>query len=339
MTPDKTPHDRTQQEFIEELRAKLVKLLRIFEIGMTVCISVIIVLLIIIMILGTRLYRIQGAADKSDTNVSTGNDVLNSANGLDASSGSDAANGSDNQNASMVSNVSGSLNDIAGKDGQNSQASGTAGTALDSDNRIRVYLTFDDGPSSNTDEILDILKKYNVKGTFFVVGKKGAENEKLYRRIVAEGSTLGMHSYSHDYEQIYSSLDAFQTDLHKIQNYLYDVTGVWTTYYRFPGGSSNTASKTDMTELEAYLGRENITYFDWNIYGGDNVSSASILRNIENSADGNSENMILLHDASDKDATVRALPHIIEYYQAEPDKYQIVPVTEDTVPVQHRQNQ
>lgn len=204
-------------------------------------------------------------------------------------------------------------------------------------NGIRyVYLTFDDGPSPRTAEILDILASYDVKATFFVCGKSGYDD--IYKRIVDEGHTIGMHSYSHDYKVLYESLDSFQTDLHKIQNYIFDITGVWTTYYRFPGGSSNTASQVPMSDLIGYLDRNNITYFDWNVYGGDNIASSIIVSNVTANITEHENCMILLHDAADKEETVEALPEIIEYIQSLPNTV-IVPVTEDTVPVQHSKNQ
>jgi peptidoglycan/xylan/chitin deacetylase (PgdA/CDA1 family) len=206
-----------------------------------------------------------------------------------------------------------------------------------SNNGIRyVYLTFDDGPSPRTAEILDILASYDVKATFFVCGKSGYDD--MYKRIVDEGHTIGMHSYSHDYKVLYESLDSFQTDLHKIQNYIFDITGVWTTYYRFPGGSSNTASQVPMSDLIGYLDRNNITYFDWNVYGGDNIASSIIVSNVTANITEHENCMILLHDAADKEETVEALPEIIEYIQSLPNTV-IVPVTEDTVPVQHSKNQ
>ncbi|SHI58189.1 Polysaccharide deacetylase [Butyrivibrio fibrisolvens DSM 3071] len=206
-----------------------------------------------------------------------------------------------------------------------------------SSNGIRyVYLTFDDGPSPRTAEILDILASYDVKATFFVCGKSGYDD--MYKRIVDEGHTIGMHSYSHDYKVLYESLDSFQTDLHKIQNYIFDITGVWTTYYRFPGGSSNTASQVPMSDLIGYLDRNNITYFDWNVYGGDNIASSIIVSNVTANITEHENCMILLHDAADKEETVEALPEIIEYIQSLPNTV-IVPVTEDTVPVQHSKNQ
>ena len=102
----------------------------------------------------------------------------------------------------------------------------------------KVYLTFDDGPGPNTKKILDILKKNDIKATFFVTGKTDDFSKEIYKRIIDEGHTLGMHSYSHVYEEIYASEKAFTQDLDKIYEYLHDVTGVYPKFYRFPGGSS-----------------------------------------------------------------------------------------------------
>lgn len=206
------------------------------------------------------------------------------------------------------------------------------------DEKKKVYLTFDDGPSTHTADILDICKSYNVRVTFFVVGKTGSENEALYRRIVEEGHTLGMHSYSHKYNEIYESKDAFGTDLAKLQEYLYDITGTWSRIYRFPGGSSNTVSTVPMQELISYLEEMDITYYDWNISCGDAASKGLDARQIadnviEHVAEHNSS-MVLLHDAKDKTATVEALPLIIEALQAM-DDVEIVPITADTDKIQH----
>ena len=125
----------------------------------------------------------------------------------------------------------------------------------------KVYLTFDDGPSANTDQILDILDEYGVKATFFVVGKEGYNDQ--YRRIVEEGHTLGMHSYSHVYRDIYESVEAYGQDLEKLHTYLYELTGVDSRIVRLPGGSSNTVSKDKIQDIIAYLGQQGMTYYDW----------------------------------------------------------------------------
>lgn len=202
----------------------------------------------------------------------------------------------------------------------------------------KVYLTFDDGPSSNTDQILDILKDYDVKATFFVVGKTDERSVKAYQRIVEEGHTLAMHSYSHRYDEIYESKEAFARDLNSLQEYLYETTGVWPRIYRFPGGSSNTVSKVDMQELIEYLTDIGITYFDWNVASGDAVSrtlpAETIVNNCLSGIEKQKESVILMHDASNKGTTIEALPQIIEAIHEQGDA-ELLPITDETVPVQH----
>lgn len=205
-------------------------------------------------------------------------------------------------------------------------------------NGKKVYLTFDDGPSSNTDQILDILKDYDVKATFFVVGKTDERSVKAYQRIIEEGHTLAMHSYSHRYDEIYESKEAFARDLNSLQEYLYETTGVWPRIYRFPGGSSNTVSKVDMQELIEYLTDIGITYFDWNVASGDAVSrtlpAETIVNNCLSGIEKQKESVILMHDASNKGTTIEALPRIIEAIQEQEDA-ELLPITDETVPVQH----
>ena len=203
----------------------------------------------------------------------------------------------------------------------------------------RIYLTFDDGPSRNTDKILDILKEHDVKATFFVVGKTDEESVRAYQRIVAEGHTLAMHSYSHKYSEIYASKESFEQDLRQLQEYLYQITGVWPRFYRFPGGSSNTVSKVDMQELIEYLNESGITYFDWNIASGDAISGQlgkdTIVNNCIGGIKAKQECMILMHDASDKNSTVEALSLLIEQVRSSENAV-FLPITDETTTVQHR---
>ncbi|MDE7321520.1 MAG: polysaccharide deacetylase [Lachnospiraceae bacterium] len=200
----------------------------------------------------------------------------------------------------------------------------------------RVYFTFDDGPSANTDRILDILDQYGVKATFFVVGKE--KYPEQYKRIVADGHTLGMHSYSHKYNEIYDSLDAYKHDLTQLHDFLYELTGVDCSIVRFPGGSSNTISKVDMWELIDYLDEEGMVYFDWNVSSGDAaggyINASQIARNVLDNVSKYNNSVILFHDAAGKDSTVDALPAIIEAI-LESDDTVILPISEDTVRVQH----
>lgn len=200
----------------------------------------------------------------------------------------------------------------------------------------RVYLTFDDGPGPNTDKILDILGQYGVKATFFVVGKEGYAEQ--YRRIVEEGHTLGMHSYSHKYSEIYASVDAYKDDLNRLHDFLYELTGEDCNIVRFPGGSSNTISEVDMRELISYLNEENMVYYDWNISSGDATGNGQnaeqIAGNVLDSIEKYNNAMILFHDAAGKDATVEALPVIIEKILESSDTV-ILPISSDTVKIQH----
>ncbi len=204
----------------------------------------------------------------------------------------------------------------------------------------KVYLTFDDGPSANTDQILDILDEYGVKATFFVVGKEGYNDQ--YRRIVEEGHTLGMHSYSHVYRDIYESVEAYGQDLEKLHTYLYELTGVDSRIVRLPGGSSNTVSKDKIQDIIAYLGQQGMTYYDWNVSSGDAasgyVSAQQIADNVLNHVSEHHTSIVLMHDASGKNTTVEALPIILEKI-LESDNMVLLPITEDTVPIQHVQAQ
>lgn len=203
----------------------------------------------------------------------------------------------------------------------------------------KIYLTFDDGPSIYTGELLDILEEYDVKATFFVTGKGKENYGDIYRRIVEEGHTLGMHSYSHVYADIYASPENFEEDLETLQDFLYEETGQRSRFYRFPGGSSNRVSGTDIKELAACLEARDITYFDWNISAGDAtggyVSSDEIVNRVMSQIPNHQAGVVLMHDAADKHSTVEALPKLIEAIRAMEDGTEILPITEETMPIQH----
>lgn len=202
----------------------------------------------------------------------------------------------------------------------------------------KVYLTFDDGPSRYTNDILDILDRYHVKATFFVVGKEGTDAEEALQRIAEDGHTLGMHSYSHKYKELYASPDSFQADFEQIRDYIYQATGVESVYYRFPGGSSNTISEVDMHEFIDYLEAQGVEYYDWNVSSGDGgsrkLSVDTLLENCTKDLDTRERSIILLHDSAEKPTTVEALPEIIENILQRPDTV-ILPITENTDPVHH----
>lgn len=201
----------------------------------------------------------------------------------------------------------------------------------------KVYLTFDDGPSIYTKDILDVLKRYNVKATFFVTGMN-SEQYDYYQKILDDGHSLGIHTYSHVYNDIYKSLDSFVEDFDKMRNLIYEKTGEEITLYRFPGGSgNNVVSPTVRKEIFAWLEEEGIQYYDWNVSSGDaekQVPSAQkIAQNCIEGVKNCNTAIVLLHDAGGKKSTIEALPLIIEGINQLDDTI-LLPMDEETVKIQ-----
>ncbi len=204
------------------------------------------------------------------------------------------------------------------------------------DGRKVVYLTFDDGPCENTENLLDVLNKYGVKATFFVNGHEGFENS--LNRIVDEGHTLALHTYTHEYEHVYRDLDSFAEEIITLQDYLEEATGVRPGIFRFPGGSSNSTAKSISVYID-YLDENNLIYFDWNVSsgdGGDGLSAQQVYDNVMNGIALNDVSVVLMHDSEYKMSTFEAVPMIIESLQ-EMDAL-ILPITADTEPVHHNVN-
>lgn len=200
----------------------------------------------------------------------------------------------------------------------------------------QVYLTFNCEPGRNTEAILNVLAQYNVKATFFVSGNEDVSLEPIYQRIVAEGHTLGMHSYSNHYSTIYASSDAFMDDYKAISDYLFNITGIRSQYYRFPGGSSNKISNVDMTRFVSILNDEEITYFDWNVSAGDAAANYTIEDVVGNVLEGVSKyktSVVLLHDDENKSTTADALGPLILTLQE--NQAQILPIDENTNVIQY----
>jgi len=199
-----------------------------------------------------------------------------------------------------------------------------------------VYLTFNSVPGDNTEKILDVLKQHNVKATFFVVGSEEEGASEIYQRIVNEGHTIGMHSYSNQYSLIYSSKDAFKKDYLKLSDYIYKLTGTRSEFYRFPGGSGNEISNVNMAEFVYILNQENITYFDWNVSAGDASTGYTVQDILDNVLEGVSKyktSVVLLHDGANKSTTVDALGSLIQSLKNQ--GVEILPIDEDTNVIQY----
>ncbi|MBO5198529.1 MAG: polysaccharide deacetylase [Lachnospiraceae bacterium] len=179
-----------------------------------------------------------------------------------------------------------------------------------------AYLTFDDGPSCVTGEILDTLAQENIKATFFILGSTmDEEGEEMLKRMAQEGHTIGIHTYSHEYEEIYQSVESFLADFHKVYEQVVELTGVKPTLFRFPWGSYNEYCKGIKEELIKEMERRGFTYYDWNVSAEDSVGTPteqSIIKNIKKDYTKYNQPVILMHDSMNNQLTARMLPNIIQ---------------------------
>ena len=164
-----------------------------------------------------------------------------------------------------------------------------------------IYLTFDDGPGPYTRQLLDVLKKYDVKATFFVCDR--GQYNKLMKDIVDEGHSIAIHSKTHEYGEIYASDDAFFADLNAMSDIIYKNSGVRTTLMRFPGGSSNAISKKYsagiMTRLTKAVQDQGYQYFDWNVDSNDAGGAKTadeVYNNVTKGCSGRKTSVVLQHD-------------------------------------------
>ena len=180
-----------------------------------------------------------------------------------------------------------------------------------------IYLTFDDGPSKYTTELLDVLAKYDVKATFFVTS---AGDDETIAREFNEGHAVGLHSASHNYGYIYQSLENYFADLDAIQARVQNATGQATNLLRFPGGSSNTVSRKHdggtriMSRLADEVTARGYSYFDWNVSSGDAdgaTTAAEVYNNVVNGLKRSGDSVVLQHDT--KQFSVAAVEDIIKY--------------------------
>ena len=207
-----------------------------------------------------------------------------------------------------------------------------------------VYLTFDDGPGPYTEKLLNVLKKYNAKATFFVTDQnlsKGYDN--MIKRAYEEGHTIGLHTKSHDYSQIYTSKEAYFQDLYAIQEKVKRITGYTSYLIRFPGGSSNTVSKNYdrgthiMSQLTKAVEAKGFVYFDWNVSSGDAGETTLTSKVTSNVIDGISRRnpaVVLQHDV--KSFSVDAVEAILQYGLSH--GYQFLPLTKTSTTAHHGVN-
>jgi peptidoglycan/xylan/chitin deacetylase (PgdA/CDA1 family) len=199
-----------------------------------------------------------------------------------------------------------------------------------------VYLTFDDGPSKLTGEVLDILKESNINATFFVLGQQVHRYPELLTRIKGEGHAIGNHTYNHNYEELYKGFSPFWSQIKQTEEEISIITGFRPSLIRAPGGTAGHFDDTYFTLLK----QGGYQVVDWNVDSGDSkrigVPAEDI---IKGATTGNQSNQIivLMHDSSGHKETVKALPQIIAYYQ---DKgYKFEALTSELDPVQFKVTQ
>jgi len=194
-----------------------------------------------------------------------------------------------------------------------------------------IYLTFDDGPSKWTDDVLTILKKADVPATFFVLGEQAKRSPEIIQRIDEAGHALGNHTYNHKYDELYASFGAFWSQIKETEEVLRNITGKRTPLVRAPGGTYGHFDATYFQLLE----QGGYKVFDWNLDSGDSkrkgVSASEILKNATPANPG-STITLLMHDSAGHEETVKALPKIIGYYKSL--GYEFRAITPEDTPVQ-----
>jgi len=196
----------------------------------------------------------------------------------------------------------------------------------------KIALTFDDGPSAEcTDKVLDVLEEKDVKATFFLIGEYVEKYPEVARRIVGEGHTIGIHCYRHDYGVLYASKESFLEDFQKAYDVIYQVTGVETRLFRFPGGSMNDYNKDVYQEIIEAMTEQGYIYYDWNASLEDAVGKReqqTLIRNAVTSAQGRKRVVMLAHDVVRQ--TALCLDELLEQFP----EYQMRPLLEESEPVQ-----
>ncbi len=199
-----------------------------------------------------------------------------------------------------------------------------------------IYLTFDDGPSENTLDVLSILDKYDIKATFFMSGSETEQGMEIMKKVADSGHMIGVHSYCHDYDTIYKDVESYLDDFNNTYNIIYNATGVKPQIFRFPGGSINSYNRLVYRQLTSEMTRRGFVYYDWNVSAEDASSRAtwtSIYNNVLNGIEKNSNKraIVLMHDSAGKHTTVNTLEDII--IELKNQGYEFAPLDNTVKPV------
>ena len=197
-----------------------------------------------------------------------------------------------------------------------------------------VYLTFDDGPSDNTYSILSYLEQYNIKATFFVVPNRSDGCYAKLKAIADAGHSIGIHSASHVYKDIYASVEAFLDDFHEAWDIVYDATGIKTEIFRFPGGSVNDFNTETRDYIIQEMNRRGFRYFDWNVDSNDagGATWTEMYNSIPSDIANNYRSVVLMHDSNSTPNTVLVLGDVLHVLVS--DGYKFDKINNNTRPVQ-----
>ncbi len=202
-----------------------------------------------------------------------------------------------------------------------------------------AYLTFDDGPSSMTPQVLDVLRKKGATATFFTVHNPNPDCLEYYQEIVDSGCELALHAYEHNLPKIYKSPESYLNDYNTMNDFLYEAAGVRTKQVRFPGGSSQTMTNRGIFwQVMEAAQEEGLIWHDWNVSSGDASPTPHtdewIYNNIFPAALQYDNPVILMHDVPRNTYTLEALPWIIDTLRA--NGYRLDVISNIKEPVQHR---
>lgn len=187
-----------------------------------------------------------------------------------------------------------------------------------------AYLTFDDGPSlSVTPKILAILEKENIKATFFVIGKKVAENPELVKEEYEKGHYIANHGYDHNNANLYKSKENFMMEIIKTDQEIGKAIGIenyCSHVFRFPNGFMSSPNKAKKKEAVEILKSMDYVYIDWNCLNNDSVkkyTQKQLMNNFKKSCKGKGTLVILMHDTKDVNDSSLVLEEMIKYLRKE----------------------
>ena len=199
-----------------------------------------------------------------------------------------------------------------------------------------VYLTFDDGPSKYTENILYYLDLYDIKATFFVVPDGTETCNNRLKRIAEEGHTIGIHTACHEYDKIYESVESYLDDFNLAYNRIYEATGIKCNLFRFPGGSKNDYNKEHRDEIMAEMSRRGFIYFDWNVDSRDAMGAdwTEMYNTVLSETADVPRAIILMHDYNGGYNTILVLEDIIRALIADSRNFKLDKLSEAVRPIQ-----